>query len=410
MLKNRLGVSQTPFLIVFIILTFLSTLGAYMFSSKLEDQKSHTVSAKRRSLQWERRFNGKWNEVRNLRNVLGYFTSDSDPEATQTDATIVSGELDRIKASVLPQEPVASPLTVKSMLGKLEEALNKLKKDYTVLAVEGDNLRQNVLSEEISRREMLEEKNKEIRELRERTRKNIEQLNLSLLQKEGQITELRDRNHSLRSNFERVEVERSGSVTDLSGKVKRLEGRLDSVIEKQKRAITCIPDGEVIRADIDHGYAYIDIGWKHRVAPGSRFNVYSVRKGGRREIKGEIRIIRTEKDFSQCAILKVVDREDPIVRGDHVFSRFFEAGVSKSFVFLGKFGAAGGRYSEEQLRRIVLENGHTVSEYVRADTDFALIGDDYKADEKKWSAVKDFRVQLIPAKELVRSIGFGKFK
>jgi hypothetical protein len=403
--RPRKGIPQTSFLIVFITLTFVASGIAYLVNSSLEDQKKLTSAANRERAEWQGRFQEKWEEVRKLRELLGYYDADADPLATETDLGLLRSELDRINATSLPAKVGTTPLTVKIMFGALERALNRLKRGEQNAILVKENLEQRLRAEEEAQREMVAQKNRDLANLRDRARRDKELLNRSIAQQEGQITELRDRNHSLHGYLEQCQGERVALAQKLGTQVKSLRGRLDKVLEKESRARTLIPDGEVIRSDVDHGFAYIDIGWKHGAKAGSRFRVYAVLKGGIRKEKGVVRILRLEKDFSQCAILDMPDPQNPIVRGDLVWNKFFEAGISRRFVFVGNFDV-GARYSKEQLRQIILENGHVVSDAVRADTDYAVLGDDFSADPN-WNVVKEFNVDRIRARTLLEFFGPG---
>ena len=169
------------------------------------------------------------------------------------------------------------------------------------------------------------------------------------------------------------------------------------------RRPSIIPDGEVIRADIDHGFAYIDLGWKHGIRPGSRFHVYEVLKGGRLKNKGDLRIIRVERDFSQCSILAQEDVANPIVKGDYIWNKFFERNI-KIFVFVGDFDSENARYSKDQLKKMIEENGHVVSKTVRSDTDYAILGEDYTQDPK-YKTVQDFKIEKISPRILLEYFG-----
>jgi hypothetical protein len=409
MSAHRRGVSQTPFLIVFIILTFLASLVAYMFSSSLEKQKEETRREKIRANQLKDKYNAKWNEVSKLREITGYYGTEDSGDETETDVEIIRNDLERINRDALPHPAPTKPLTVQIMLKELERSVNTLKQQIREATLERDNMQQRWRDEEKAKREMMREKTQEMQDFRDRAQRAQERLNQEIQQKEGQITELRDRNHSLHADLERSEAEHQARVGELTTDIRTLRSRIDKLVEFEKRKETLIPDGEVIRADIDHGFAYIDLGWKHGVKPGSRFKVYEVLKGGRRKEKGEIRIIRVEKDFSQCSILAMEETTNPIVKGDYIWNKFFERNVKKVFVFIGKFDSEAAKYSKEQLKKIIEENGHIATEVVRNDTDYAVLGEEHTSDPQ-WRLVQDFKVEKISPRDLLGFFGYGSYR
>ncbi|MHC4599778.1 MAG: hypothetical protein ACYS47_12305 [Planctomycetota bacterium] len=177
----------------------------------------------------------------------------------------------------------------------------------------------------------------------------------------------------------------------------------------RKDVETPMPDGRIVRADVDQGYAYIDLGGKDGVRAGMRFHVYSVLKGGRRRPKGEIRIIRVEKDFCQCSILTMLDQDDPITMGDYIWNKFFVAGRKLIFVFVGKFGGEHVQWTREQLTKLVQSAGHIASDKVNPDAHYAVLGEDYKKDPE-YELVEDWRIDKVKPRDLFDYFGFGRFK
>ncbi len=412
MSRDCRGISLTPFLIIFIILTFLASVLAFMFSSQVEDQKRFTKNAQMEAKKMKKLYDERWEEVRRLREVLGFFqeAGEGAGDSTVTDVGIVQAELDKLNTTEILGTPSGvKPLTVKEILKELNRRVNTIKQEINNAKLERDNFQQHWKDEEVSKRDLIREKGTEIQDLRDRAQRAQERLNQEVQQKEGQITELRDRNQTLHAELEKSEAEKQARVQDLTGQIRKTRSRLDKLVDVEKRQETLIPDGEVIRADIDHGFAYIDLGWKHGVKPGSRFKVYEVLKGGRRKEKGEIRIVRVEKDFCQCSILAQDDVTNPIVKGDYVWNKFFEKNVKKVFVFVGKFDTENSKYSKEQLKKIIEENGHIATEVARSDTDYAVIGEEYQSDPQL-KTVNDYKIEKIAPSELLDFFGIGTYR
>ncbi|MHC4601171.1 MAG: hypothetical protein ACYS47_19430, partial [Planctomycetota bacterium] len=184
--------------------------------------------------------------------------------------------------------------------------------------------------------------------------------------------------------------------------------RVLALSKREQIEETPMPDGRITRADIDQGYAYIDLGSKDGVRSGQRFHVYSVLKGGRRRPKGEVRIIRVEKDFCQCSILTQLDQGNPIVMGDYIWNKFFVPGRKLIFVFVGKFGGEHVQYTREQLKKLVQSAGHIASDKVNPDAHYAVLGEDYVNDPQN-KLVTDWRIDKVKPRDLFDYFGFGKF-
>ncbi|MHC5040652.1 MAG: hypothetical protein ACYTHM_25345, partial [Planctomycetota bacterium] len=191
----------------------------------------------------------------------------------------------------------------------------------------------------------------------------------------------------------------------------------DTIWNKQFKPPSLPHDGRVTRADVDPGYVTIDLGSKDGVRTGLRFKVFAVFDEGYRQLRGEVRVIRVEKDFSQCAILTEIDPVHPIAMGDYVWNEFFVAGKAKFsrpgmklvFVFIGEFGEGRTNHTRRQLEKIIQSAGHVVGYMITGDVHYAVLGENYEKDPD-YQSIRGRRIVTIGPRDLFDYFGFGKFK
>src|SRR5581483_3934843 len=82
------------------------------------------------------------------------------------------------------------------------------------------------------------------------------------------------------------------------------------------------PDGEVLSINEGRQLAYINLLRKDRLFKGTRFQVYSLEKGGQKLDKGTIEVIEVRENLSSvCAIINTVDQKNwPLKVGDKIYN------------------------------------------------------------------------------------------
>src|SRR5262249_23673530 len=132
-----------------------------------------------------------------------------------------------------------------------------------------------------------------------------------------------------------------------------------------------VPDGKVIDASKTSGLAWIDVGARHGLVRGTRFQVFDLGRGGERRPKGWVEVRELRDSTALCGITEVKDPMDPIVAGDLISNPYFDRDKKPVFVFLGDLP---GRYSKEEVTRMLRAKGAQVEDQVTAMTDFLVVG------------------------------------
>jgi hypothetical protein len=411
MARSERGISQTPFLITFLVL-FLGASGVgYMMSSSLTKAEETIAQKNGELLKQEEAFKAKVLEYGALVDVVGFTSAPAGEEgsgAASLDPTSIKTALESVNRELTP--PLAPrDITCQKLIDELRRQIGVYKNLNAEQKLIIENKESAVEEEKNTRRRVESLKNEEITRLTEEHRKSQTRLEQNIQQYERQVTDLRERIKNLSSTNEKTATDARAKEQELNSKIKEYEARVIALSKSEQLMATPMPDGKVTRADIDQGYAYIDLGSKDGIRNGQRFKVYTVLKGGLRQEKGEVRTIRVEKDFSQCTILAMPDDTNPIVMGDYVWNKFFVKGRKLNFAFLGKFGGEHVHYTTEQLQKLVQEAGHIASDSVHADTDYVVIGEEHTNDPQ-YRLAQDYRIEKIKPLDLFEFFGFGSYK
>ncbi|MDC3379408.1 hypothetical protein OAX78_03905 [Planctomycetota bacterium] len=265
------------------------------------------------------------------------------------------------------------------------------------------------------------EKDREIADLRARLTQADDQA-LDLARRFDQEKKrLQDQIEALLTEKTRLDRDHALSVARLESEKGQLEARIADLNKKEERtfAENTLPDGEVVYADSDLGYAWIDLGRNHGLRRNERFEVYQFIKGGRQRLKGVIEVRRVDDDMAQCAIIDPVeltdpitgdrvtlpDPNDPIVKGDLIRNPYFDKEEQKVFVFLGE-RLENRYYNLQEVVRRLEDFGARVDNDVSIETDFVvLLAESEETFQAQTDRAAQFGVIFMREEELLDYIG-----
>ncbi|GEM_PF-3129623 len=406
MFGSRRGISQTPFLIVFIILFLGATIVAYFNGQGKNEQMKIVEDLNAQMEAKDDQFREKVQELQAWTDITGFYKEEDPVEAR--DVQVVQSHLESSNKKLSPVLPPRN-LNCKALIDELSRQIEVRDRRLEEADLNTETKNNKIQELEQTKIRLVREKQDRIDKLIEDHQRNQKRLELTIQGYERQVTDLRERIKTYQADNERIAQEARVESRKLETEIKSLQARVIALSRREQIEETPMPDGRVTRADIDQGYAYIDLGSTHGVQAGQRFKVYSVLKGGRRKEKGEIRVTRVEKDFSQCSILVPGEETDPIVMGDYIWNRFFVPGRQLVFCFVGNFGGDHVQHTKDQLKRLVQQAGHVATDKVHADTYYAVLGEDY-VNDPEYKKVQDYRVAKINPRELFEHLGVGKFE
>ncbi len=185
---------------------------------------------------------------------------------------------------------------------------------------------------------------------------------------------------------------------------KELQDRLDWIEltrqEAQERQET---DGRIIHADADHGVVYIDIRASDGLFKGTKFKVFSMKKGGTKRMKGEIQVLDVYADYSRCAVVKSRYAGDEVMEaGDYVFDEFYDRVRKLEFAFAGDF--IGRIPASDLIRKLGDHKRYSYFPKARRETNYLVVGEGYEKSPNYVEAIK-YGIKIIREKDFYAFLG-----
>jgi len=249
-----------------------------------------------------------------------------------------------------------------------------------------------------------EEKEGEINKLRSDIREVETQK--SNIEQQAKATQARQQAQIEQERTEKQELEKKLNIeiAALRSEISEKRRRIQELIKKKPKTIMWVdPDGEVVLSDNKLGHCWVNLGRRDGLRVGGIFEVFRYIKGGRRKAKGRIEIKKVQDNLSQAAIIESLDpKDDPIVKGDHIISPFFDKLETKEFVFAGEL--TNPIYSKREVIKMIEEMGASVSRELSVTTDFLVAGKGAEETEEYARAI-DLGITVLLESELFNYLG-----
>ncbi len=162
------------------------------------------------------------------------------------------------------------------------------------------------------------------------------------------------------------------------------------------------PDGEILAIDEKRQVAFISLLRKDRLFKGTRFNCYSLEKGGQKLDKGTIEVIEVRDDVSsQAAIVSTVDPAWPLKQGDKIYNDLFEGNRVRKIAIAGRFT---GKLSNEEAAGLIRRFGDEFQDKVVESTNYVIVADGYE-EHPNYKAALEYGVKILREKILYDYLG-----
>ena len=226
------------------------------------------------------------------------------------------------------------------------------------------------------------------------------------------ISDLRNQVQNAEAAKTSAEEEKAKTVAELTAERnkfraenEKLSGQVQ-VLKAKKRAIEedTSPDGAVLSIGDNQTFAVIDLGKaNNNLLPGTNFDVYSIGKGGMEIPKGVLKVKKVDGETSECAILQVFDRFNPIAEGDKIRSMTYSPKETVHVALVGRFQKMGK--SDAALRLKAL--GVVVDDKVTIHTTYLVVGAPENEaqpieDTPEYKAAELYGIQKLTERELSR--------
>lgn len=414
--RSNRGVSMAPFLIGAIVIAIASILVAYMMHGKTKDLENKLYDAQRETAVAEQNRADLQAKLFALAEVVG-FTPEGEGEA-MPDVSSISASLEDVNNNNLQPKIEGQALTLQLVNKNLVENLAVVRNRDADLVTQRDNWETKLKQAKEGHTGELNTQRQATAQVRNERDALQQRFDKRVQDDEEMIGSLRTQLETTRGQLEEEQGKHRETEVKFKAEVALLKTRITELTQVEERRTTDLPDGGVIRGlerDFDprgegYSFIYIDIGRKHGVKNGTKFNVFALEKGGRRTPKGTIVVKQALDDMAECAILDQIDTENPIVKGDFVWNRFFEKGATNQFALVGTFDGETSRHTKGEWQRIIKEHGHAFQDRIKANTTFVILGTDPANDTEQWRWRELYKVEAVTENEVLQWFDYGTYK
>ncbi len=165
-------------------------------------------------------------------------------------------------------------------------------------------------------------------------------------------------------------AERRGLKTDIA----KLQMHNTALVSKDRmRHPPSVADGKVISAKTGLATAFIDLGRKDMLQPGT---IFQVKNPNDAAVKGYAKVTQVEQDRAAVTLYDLADKVgDPIRDGDVLFNDLYSPGANskRTVCMLGRFSYP---YHKPQLEALLKNLGNKVVGKMEPGVDTVILGDD----------------------------------
>ncbi|MGE3163715.1 MAG: BRCT domain-containing protein [Planctomycetota bacterium] len=304
-------------------------------------------------------------------------------------------------------DPSVSFASVDEFLRTSYDATKEWRRKYETQRAAATSKDESYLGEVDSKQKVVAAKEDEINTLKAK----VEDLSTQL---EAAEAEGRERAARLRQELEELTdtstvqlAEKDKQIWVLRNQGDQLGKRiahLESEIVTDKTFERSEPDGQIVEVADQLGYAWLNLGRNQRLRTGLVFDVFNFVKGGKKQRKGQIEVIKVEDDIAKARITGALDALNPISEGDFIASPFYSQADVPVFVFAGE-KLISQRLSKDELVRKIGEYGGKVEDKVRIETTFVVALSGYETSDEYLSA-RRLGITIIGEQELLNFVGY----
>lgn len=143
-------------------------------------------------------------------------------------------------------------------------------------------------------------------------------------------------------------------------------------------------DGIVIEASELTGLAWINIGARDMLQPGT---VFSFVEPGSSAVKAMGKVVEVSNDNAKVAVYGVANKFDPVVAGDEIRNDFYSPDSRRTIYLLGRFGYPTPR---PMIRKTLESYGNKVVDAIGPEVDLVIVGDNpVNEDSSGYTPIED---------------------
>ncbi|MCA8950257.1 MAG: hypothetical protein KDE27_12200 [Planctomycetes bacterium] len=188
----------------------------------------------------------------------------------------------------------------------------------------------------------------------------------------GTIANLRqnliDKDNELLQNNETAAATEKG----LRGEISLLQNQNSALVSREElRKPADVSDGKIIAARDGVRTAFIGLGKKDLLQPGTMFRIRNPRSDA---VKGYAEVIRVEEERAEVKLSGIADPVGDWVRkGDLLYNDLYTPGMSRTIYLMGRFSAP---YNKDALSTLLTRLGNKVVTKMAPGVDTVVLGND----------------------------------
>jgi hypothetical protein len=205
-------------------------------------------------------------------------------------------------------------------------------------------------------------------------------------QKDGTISNLTQNLHDKQDELAKEKETAAANEKALRAELAKKDMHNTALIAKdQMRNAPDVADGKVIVARTRVASAFIDLGKKDMLQPGT---IFRIKNPNSKEVKGYGTVTRVEDERAEISLSGITDPVGDYIReGDLLYNDLYTPRASRTIFLMGRFSAP---YEKDPLAALLKRLGNKVVTTMGPGVDTVILGDDPVNDAGDgFAAVKD---------------------
>lgn len=271
-------------------------------------------------------------------------------------------------------ETMSTPLA--TLLGEVEKKLTAKDKLLADKDAAAKTLATQIASAQNAASESDRQKQAEIAKLDQEKNELRQTIDAEYNKLNVQIDGLREEVQRRREEMDTASEDQAAQLLAMQNEANMLRARIAAQADKFK--LVNPPeeaDGAVLSSSQAAGRAWINLGKKDMLPRGT---VFLITNPNSNAVKGYGRVSKVDYDRSEIDLFDIVDRYDPIAKGDEISNAVYSPNVRRNIYLLGRFSYP----LTKPMVKLTLEKlGNKVHDSVGPGVDLVLVGADTLNDE-----------------------------
>lgn len=374
---SQRGAVHTMWLVT-IMIFWLGTLALlYLANDDVAASAQAASDAQARRVAAEARLDEELAAFKALSDVVGY--TDPTNANSRTNIAALRTDLDGAKAAVGaalggPETNVTVDQGIKALLVSLAAAVNA----RTVAEGSADTERGARADADRRVAALDQQYQAQVAQLRKDLADEQQRGATQAANADRQLAELRSQQQEADALARSTQQELDDATLNASRAAATAESTLRAVAAQRAPTEPEQPDGEILSVSANGSLAWVDLGSRHALRPGTRFEVLRRDASGDLRARGTVEVREVEDAMASVGLVGKPDAFDPMLPGDLVRNPLFHRGESLRYFLLGEFPVS---LSKEFVTGRLGELGGHVDSELTVLTDILVVGSRNELDE-----------------------------